>query len=302
MLDQAAGLRRLLGKAPMRAIALAGAGATTLTVNLAAALGAAGMDVLVVDENANHGNVADQLGLGTRYELLHALNGDCQMQDAICEAGTGVNVLPAARGARELARVANPGRLQDCMRQAGPAPELMLIDSAIGGVSRLLRGAANCETVIVAGAAHSAITTAYGLIKNAAREFGNGRFQIIVNRARDADEAGAIFGNMAEVAHKHIGVELEMLGWLPNAPQFRLARAAQRSVIDAFPAGTAASAIRGLAQRLRAGCAAAETDFSSQVVATDGDSRFLYPAAAIQGHAGSLVNTQPRHAAAAVFS
>jgi flagellar biosynthesis protein FlhG len=308
MLDQAAGLRRLLGKAPLRAIALAGAGATTLTVNLASALGAAGMDVLVVDENTNHGNVSDQLGLSTRYELVHALNGDCQLQDAICEAAAGVCVLPAARGARELARVTNPGRLKDCMRQAGPAPDLLLIDSASGGVSRLLRGAATCETVIVAGAAHNAITRAYGLIKNAAQEFGDGRFQVVVSRVRDAAEAEAIFRNMAEVARRHIGVELEFLGWLPNAPQFRLARAAQRSVIDAFPAGTAAAAIRTLAQRLRSGraTASAAIDFSSQAVATNGNSRDLCPVAAIQGHAGSLVgslvNTQPRHAAAAVFS
>ena len=101
MLDQAAGLRRLLGSAPLRAVVIAGSGATTLSVNLATALGAAGMDVLVVDENANHGNVADHLGISTRYELIHALNGDRPLRDIICEAAAGVCVLPAARGARE---------------------------------------------------------------------------------------------------------------------------------------------------------------------------------------------------------
>jgi flagellar biosynthesis protein FlhG len=249
--DQAAGLRRLLGHTPLRVAAVAGPGATTLTVNLAAALGAAGMDVLVVDENASHGNVADQLGLGTRYELLHALHGDRSLQDAICEAAPGVSVLPAARGARELRRAAHPGKLSDCMRGAGRAPDLVLVDSACGGVSRLLRDTAAGITAIVAGARHSQITAAYSLIKNAARAAGDGRFQIIVNRAGDASEAEAIFRNMSAVAAKHLGVELEYLGWMPNHPQFKLARAARRSVIDAFPAGEAAAAVRRLAQRLR---------------------------------------------------
>jgi flagellar biosynthesis protein FlhG len=250
-LDQAAGLRRLLGPAPLRVAACAGPGATTLAVNLAAALGVAGMDILIVDENANHGNVADQLGLGTRYELVHALHGDCVLRDAICEAAPGVSVLAAARGARELKRAAHPERLNDCMREAGCAPDLVLVDSAGGGVSQLLRGTAACITAIVAGPSHRQITAAYSLIKNAARAAGDSRFQIIVNRASDAAEAAAIFCNMSEAAARHIGVELEMLGWLPNHPQFKLARAARRSVIDAFPAGSAAAAVRELALRLR---------------------------------------------------
>lgn len=257
MPDQAAGLRRLLGKAPLRAVALAGAGATTLAVNLAQALGADGMDVLVIDENANHGNVADHLGVSTRYELIHVLNGYRPLQDVICEASAGVSVLRAARGAREIARVADAQRLRDRIREAGQVPDLVLIDSASGSVSRLLRGAAEVEIIIVAGASHDAIMAAYGLIKNAARDLGESRFQIVVNRARDAAEAEAIFLNMSAVTRKHVGARLEYLGWLPNDTQCTLARAAKRSVIDAFPASAAALAIRQMAQRLLNGTAAA---------------------------------------------
>jgi flagellar biosynthesis protein FlhG len=290
MLDQAAGLRRLLGCAPLRAIAIAGSGATTLTVNLASALGASGMDVLVVDENANHGNVSDQLGISTRYELIHALNGERLLRDIICEAATGVCVLPAARGARELALAADGRGFSDCLRKAGPVPDLLLIDSAGGGVSQLLRGTANCEIVIVAGARHDSITAAYSLIKNAACEFGDSRFRIIVNRARDAAAAEAIFQNMAAVAHKHVGARLDYLGWMPNDPQCRLARSAQKSVAGAFPASAAAAAVRGLAQRLRDGSAEVRET-------TDIFHRGMHAAGA-----GSPIGNQPLRNAAAVFS
>jgi flagellar biosynthesis protein FlhG len=290
MLDQAAGLRRLLGCAPLRAIAIAGSGATTLTVNLAAALGASGMDVLVVDENTNHGNVSDQFGISTRYELIHALNSERALRDIICEAAAGVCVLPAARGARELARGAAARSFSDCLRNAGTVPDLLLIDSAGGGVSQLLRGAANCEIVIVAGARHDSITAAYSLIKNAAREFGDSRFRVIVNRARDAAAAEAIFRNMAAVAHKHVGARLEYLGWMPDDPQCKLARAAQKSVAGAFPASAAAAAVRGLAQRLRSGSAEVRE-------ASDIFHRGMHAAGT-----GSPLNNQPSRSAAAVFS
>ena len=286
-LDQAAGLRRLLGCAPLRAITIAGYGATTLTVNLAAAFGASGMDVLVVDENASHGNVADQLGVSARYELIHALHGERALQDVVCESESRVRVLPAARGARELARVGGATAFSECIRQARPVPDLLLIDSARGVVSQLLRSAASCETVIVAGPAHSAITAAYGLIKKAARDCGDSRFRIVVNRARDESEANAIFHNMYAVTRKHVGAKLEFLGWMPNDPQCKLARAARRSVADAFPASAAAAAARGLAQGLR-----------YRDPATGGTTGIFHHSAAT----GGPINNRMRPTDAAVFS
>jgi flagellar biosynthesis protein FlhG len=264
MPDQAAGLRQLLGGAPLRAIALAGAGATTLTANLAVALGMGGADVVVVDENANHGNVADQLGVATRCELLHALNGERALHEVMAAASHGVRLLPAARGVRELEASGDDAAfstLAACLRTAPPPPDLILIDSASGGVSRLLRQAnaacqAHCETVIVCGASHDAITSAYGLIKAAARDFGETRFRVIVNRARSQAEAEGIFRNMAAVAAKHAGASLQLLGWMPNQPHLKHARSARRSVIEMFPASASAVALRELAQRLRDGTVA----------------------------------------------
>lgn len=258
MADQAAGLRLLLGGAPLRAVALAGEGATTLTTNLAVALGAGGADVVIVDENANHGNVADQLGVATRCELLHALNGERALHEVMPAASHGVRLLPAARGVRELETRGDDAAFAASLREAPPAPDLILIDSASGGVSRLLRQPnpayqAHCETVIVCGVSHDAITSAYTLIKAAARDFGETSFRVIVNRARSQAEAAGIFRNMAAVAAKHAGASLQLLGWMPNDPHLKHARTARKSVIEMFPASATAGAVRELAQRLRDG-------------------------------------------------
>jgi flagellar biosynthesis protein FlhG len=268
MPDQASGLRRLLGQAPLHAVALAGAGATTLALNLAAAIGAAGLDVVLVDESAGNGNLADQLGITTRHELLHVLNSERSLQEVMCDAGRGVRLLPAARGARELAQGDDACCFAACLREAPPAPDLVLIDSVGGKVSRLLAdGETRHETVIVTGASHDAITSAYALVKSAVRESGETRFRVIVNRVRSQAEATAIFRNMSEVARRHAGADLEYLGWLPHDPQLRYARKAARSAVDMFPTGVTALAARSLAQRLREGhcgrgeVACAGTDF-----------------------------------------
>jgi flagellar biosynthesis protein FlhG len=294
MADQAAGLRRLLGCAPLHGVALAGCGATTLAVNLAAALGACGSDVLVVDENASHGNVADQLGVATRYDLVHALDGGRALHEVMRPVGPGVRLLPAARGVRQLTAGAHAhqaaAHFAECLSAAPPAPDLVLIDSANGGVSQLLRGSkAYCETVIVTGVTREAITAAYTLIKSAALHNGESRFRVIVNRARGADEATAIFSNMAAVAKQHAGATLELLGWMPNDPQLRFARLARRSAVEAFPAGAAAAAARALALRLRE---------RSAVQQTEGAEAARITARGAQAALAATAHLRPRSAAA----
>src|SRR3954462_6858755 len=95
--DQAEGLRRILAFSRARTIAVVagtrGAGATTCIVNLARALSRQGQRVLIVDENGPTGNVAHEMGLRVKFDLKHAIEGYCTLEDALLRAAGEVTLL-----------------------------------------------------------------------------------------------------------------------------------------------------------------------------------------------------------------
>lgn len=98
--DQAAGLRRLFAQRGVRVLpvlvpdAHCGARAVWLT-KLAEGFARHGTRTLVID--AARVQIAAALGLRARYDLAHALRGDCAADAALLDAAPGLAVLPAAR-------------------------------------------------------------------------------------------------------------------------------------------------------------------------------------------------------------
>lgn len=217
--DQAAGLRRIFGARAPQVVAFASgresSGRTTLLVQTAAALAAAGHAVVVIDENAAPNNAISAFGLTARYDLMHVLQGERSLRQIGLAAAPLVRIIPAARAARELdhADAATTRRLAACLDELQRGAGFVLIDCAVrrsGHLSALAQAARHLAVVVAAQS--SAITHAYALIKHMAQERGRDGFQLVVTRARAAEEARAIFDNMKRVAREHLGVRLDFLG------------------------------------------------------------------------------------------
>ena len=220
--DQADGLRRLLGTRAPQVVAFASGrgacGRTTLLVQTAAALAAAGHGVLVIDENSAPNNAISAFGLSARYDLFHVLSGERSLRQVTLAAAPMLRILPAARAARELdhaSRMAASARLNllDCLLEMQRGVAFVLIDCASrrgGHLSPLALAARHMTIVLTAQGA--AITHAYALIKRIAQERGRGGFQVAITRAKSGEEARAIFDNMRRVARDHLGVRLDFLG------------------------------------------------------------------------------------------
>ena len=100
--DQAEGLRRLLAKSGSRVVAVTGGpvgvGCTSTVVNLAAALGALGKDVLVIDERPGMNCVSTMLGgLRGAGSLRAVLDGTVELGQACARHELGFSVLAASR-------------------------------------------------------------------------------------------------------------------------------------------------------------------------------------------------------------
>lgn len=220
--DQADGLRRLFGGRTPQVVTFASGphacGRTTLVVQTAAALAAAGHGVVVVDENQAPDNALAAFGLVGRHDFFNVVRGDRPLMQVAVNAAPLVRVVPAARAAREFDRIDESGlqRLAAGLRELQRGAGFVLVDSANRRGGRLSAIAASARHLAVVVAARGpAITDAYALIKRIANDYGRERFQIVVTRARSPEEARAVFGNMRHVAGDRLGVRLDYLGDAP---------------------------------------------------------------------------------------
>ncbi|MFA6121528.1 MAG: cellulose synthase operon protein YhjQ/BcsQ [Sideroxydans sp.] len=273
-LDQAAGLRKLLVRSTTQVITVIGArdglGATSIVTNLAAAFTRSGKDVLVLDENVAHDNVANSLALRPRYDLLHAVHGDKTWQDVMLEVAGGASVLPVARAMQALPKLdgMQRDRLMSALLAAAADKDVVLVDAARDGHSVCASLSGDAPLLLVLNATASGITESYSLLKQMATHNGRQAFDIVVNKVRDEREALAVFDNISQVARHHLQVQLEYMGFIPLDENMKRATQACRPVVEAFPSAPAALAIREVAQGLlrSAGMTSDEQDSLSGVM------------------------------------
>lgn len=220
--DQAAGLRRMFGSRGPQVVAFASGreacGRTTLVVQTATALAAAGHTVLIVDENQAPNNAISYFGLKTRHDLYQVLQGERSLGQVVLEAAPLVRILPAVRAAKELEQANRNAtlaqrRLSTSLQEMQRGVDFVLIDSSVrqqGQLSPLTLAARHVAVVV--GAQSTAITHAYALIKRIVQERGRDGFQVVITRPRTREEARAIFDNMRRVAREHLDVRLDYLG------------------------------------------------------------------------------------------
>jgi flagellar biosynthesis protein FlhG len=255
--DQAEGLRRMLVTNQTQVITLVagkpGVGRTSVTLNLAAALSAAGRDVLVLDENPAPNNLTDSLGLFVRHDLLDVVQGKCQIQDAILNA-KGYDILPVARLMRALKKLnrLEQKNLEKVLSEVSSGVDVMLVDGAMlmGSAAVSSSLASGVRLLVVMDATANGITESYALIKRLALENARLRFEVVVNKVANEEVARLVFSNMAKVAANNLAARLEYLGCIPLDERLKRSTQLSRAVVEAYPSSSSSRACMALSQNV----------------------------------------------------
>lgn len=254
--DQAEGLRRLLLRPSLRVLTVVGArqglGATSVVVNLAAALARAGKQVVVLDENLAHDNVANALALKPRFDLLNAVRDDMPWRDIVLHTATGVHVLPVARAMQALPGLsgAERERLLESLTAASTGMDVALVDATTDGHSVCASLSGDEPLLMVLNASAEGITESYALLKQMAAHNGRQAFDLVVNKARNQQEARTVFDNMAQVAQRHMQVSLKYMGHIPLDENIKRATQQRRPLVEMLPDAPASRAFIELARNL----------------------------------------------------
>lgn len=253
--DQAEGLRRLLGGERSRVVTVIsgkdGVGKTSILVNLAVALAKRGKYVMLIDEHSGASCAGHMLGLEPRYDLLHVMRGEKQLNEVILQGPEGVEIVPAAKGVRALAGLNASAQqtLVHAFSGLSHPVDVVLVDAFSGiAADTLSLSLAAQEVVIVVSSQPASITDAYALIKVLSQNYAKQRFRILVNKVASAAEAQSIYNNIEQVAGRFLDVALDFMGYVPLDGKLRQAARLYRPVVSAFPAAASAQALRQLAE------------------------------------------------------
>lgn len=252
--DQAAGLRRMLGGSGLQVITFVagceGVGRSVAVANLGVALARLGKEVLIIDEHMPGDDIAASFGMQPAYDLLNVVQREMPLQKVLLRPMSGLAILPAARAARKLGRLAlhQQQTLVDALSSLERAVDVILVDASMAhptGFSPF--GLVSQETVVVLSGSSASITEAYALIKKVSHAFSRRHFRILVNKVRHASDARSIYENIAQVATQRGIAVLDFAGAVPLDESLRLASQLCRPVLLQAPDSPAAQAFRDLA-------------------------------------------------------
>ena len=232
MIDQAAELRKLVLRAmrenqaaeepPPRLVLLtsghSGVGVTTVGVNLAVALSQQGLRVVLVDANAVTGSVARLCHLTSDLPVPDLLGRRRDIHEFLQLGPAGIQVVPGIRAGLTEPEISSLAieRLVRQLTHLGRHADSVLIDLG-NGPNDLLRRLAQAadDVIVVTSPENLAITDAYARIKLTLSGTSPAVLWLIVNLARDAEQAADVHKRIRQSCERFLGHGIRLLGYVP---------------------------------------------------------------------------------------
>jgi flagellar biosynthesis protein FlhG len=197
-----------------------GVGATTVAVNLAAALADRDHRVVVVDAARQHADLAQVAGVGpiSGGTVADVLTGKCSALDALA---------PGPAGTLLLANRWAPKSSPDCSRHAqhrllaelctlGDVTDLLVVDVGSGLNAWTRRFWLRSRLVVLVTTTDDvSVMDTYATIKLATSESAAGNVRVLANRCESAATADDVAGRISEVCQRFLGRRVPPLPALP---------------------------------------------------------------------------------------
>ena len=229
-----------------------GVGKTTLSINLGLAMIAAGYKVILLDGDLGLANVNIQMGISPEYNILDVINGHKTLAEVVCKTkygidfisgGTGIHQLADLGGAHQTAFLGAMGTLVGY--------DVMIIDTAAGISANVVRFALAADKVLVITTPEpTAMTDAYGMIKTIAAHKVKPPISFLVNRVASMKSANEVVDRINKVTNRFIGLQFDVLGYVPVDPLIEKSIFMQRPHLINHPKSKSSDLIRAAANRL----------------------------------------------------
>jgi len=227
-----------------------GVGKTNVVANLAASLAEMGKRVVVLDADFGLANIDVLLGLAPRFHLGHVLFGKKKLTEIMLEGPSGLRVIPASSGLRDLAELTPEQRnylVRSFAELEGDA-EYLLIDTAAGISSNVMHFLLSVpEVVVVSAPEPTAIVDSYAVIKILLAEEPTKIIRVLINSVSDEAESRDVFRQINSVVKRFLNREVLYLGHIERDGHVTKAVRSQVLVTNSYPNAPASRCFRKLA-------------------------------------------------------
>lgn len=254
-LDQAEGLRRILGaQQPRRLAVLSAVGAAqknAVLLNLAAALVNAGSEVQLLDASQTSTGIASHAFPVLSSCLLSASQRAQGNEQAVREQAPGIRLAQLSRlPLKDNLQAEELGLLSQLLRTLKPDSNYWLIDVELEQDDPfVLPEIAQSELLVLTSTAPSSIKRAYSQLKAMQTRLDRRPCYLLVVSAT-TQQAELVQQNMAQAASRYLEIALTSLGSIPADEQLLQAESMGRALVSSQPKAEASVAFRRMATQL----------------------------------------------------
>lgn len=240
-----------------------GVGKTVITANLAAALGAAGRRILVVDADLGLANLDILLGMEPRHTIQDVFNGSCSIDDVLLRTLKGFDLLPAGSGLPEgtLLTKTLADNVEALLTVLEDLYDVILFDAG-AGVGDVVLFFANLahQILVVVTPEPTALLDAYASIKVLKQLYDRNEFFLVVNQVNPECPlkiGTSVANHLQNVISKFIGanrtpgVRVQFIGALPQDPAVPRSVKNRQLLTETSPPAVSACFMNTMAESLR---------------------------------------------------
>ncbi|MDY0299983.1 MAG: MinD/ParA family protein [Trichlorobacter sp.] len=230
-----------------------GVGKSNVVANLAVALAQKGKRVLIIDADLGVGNMDILLGLSPKFNLNHVLAGEKTLSEIIVDVAPNIKLIPAGSGVQEYTSLGQHEKMKllDELDMLDEDFDFMFVDTEAGISENVTYfTVAAQESLLVVTPEPASITDAYALIKLLATRYAEHHFKVLVNMARDSEDALEVFRKLANVAGRFLDISLDYLGSVTRDSRLLDAVKKQKTVLELHPDAISSKCFVTLADRI----------------------------------------------------
>ena len=208
-------------------------GATTLAVNLAAALAQDALRVVLVDADLNRSDAAVQCGLAGSLTLHEVLAGRRSIHEALQLGPAGMQLVPGSALGETRAAIneRSISRLLRQLRSLAPHVDWLIIDAGNQPSELMARLWGEADTVLLVTSPDAvAVMDTYALIKTLLTRRSLTRPPaLVINKLQESESAADVHRRIDQSCRRFLGLAVGFAAALPDDP-------------DSLPAGDGSSA------------------------------------------------------------